>query len=283
MEFSNYVESRTPVGTADGTELIPVSKAGSPASMTSQQIADLAGDEHFKGVYANLGALTTAHATANEGDYALVDTGGSEAALYIWDDTDTEWVASGVTTVVPDASETVKGIGEIATQAETNTGTDDVRFITPLKAATRYQVLDSDLTAIAALTPSNDDVLQRKSGAWTNRTVAQLQADLISRVQSVVSAATVTPNANTDDMVKITAQAAALALANPSGTPTEGQGMVIRIKDNGTARAISYDTQYRQIGVVMPLITVISKTTYIAMIYNATDSMWDVIFTKTQV
>jgi hypothetical protein len=186
-------------------------------------------------------------------------------------------------TAVPAASETAAGKAEIATQAETNTGTDDVRFITPLKAATRYQVLDSDLTAIAALTPSNDDVLQRKSGAWTNRTVAQLQADLISRVQSVVSAATVTPNANTDDMVKITAQAAALALANPSGTPTEGQGMVIRIKDNGTARAISYDTQYRQIGVVMPLITVISKTTYIAMIYNATDSMWDVIFTKTQV
>lgn len=153
MEFSNYVESRTPVGTADGTELIPVSKAGSPASMTTQQIADLAGDEHFKGVYANLGALTTAHATANEGDYALVDTGGSEAALYIWDDTDTEWVASGVTTVVPDASETVKGIAEIATQAETNTGTDDARIVTPLKLAnytgvTNKQLLVNSATAL---------------------------------------------------------------------------------------------------------------------------------------
>jgi hypothetical protein len=42
MEFSNYVESRTPVGTADGTELIPVSKDGSPASMTAQQVANLA-------------------------------------------------------------------------------------------------------------------------------------------------------------------------------------------------------------------------------------------------
>lgn len=35
----------------------------------------------------------------------------------------------------PDASETVKGIIEIATQAETNTGTDDVRALTPLKLA----------------------------------------------------------------------------------------------------------------------------------------------------
>lgn len=40
------------------------------------------------------------------------------------------------------------------------------------------QPLDSDLTAIAALTPSNDDVLQRKAGAWTNRTIAQLLTDL---------------------------------------------------------------------------------------------------------
>lgn len=34
---------------------------------------------------------------------------------------------------VPDASETEKGIAEIATQTETNTGTDDLRFVTPLK------------------------------------------------------------------------------------------------------------------------------------------------------
>lgn len=40
------------------------------------------------------------------------------------------------------------------------------------------QASDSDLTAIAGLTPSNDDVLQRKSGAWTNRTLAQLKTDL---------------------------------------------------------------------------------------------------------
>ena len=37
---------------------------------------------------------------------------------------------------------------------------------------------DADLTAIAALTPADNDVLQRKSGAWTNRTMAQLKTDL---------------------------------------------------------------------------------------------------------
>jgi hypothetical protein len=40
------------------------------------------------------------------------------------------------------------------------------------------QDTDADLTAIANLTPINDDILQRKSGAWTSRTPAQLKTDL---------------------------------------------------------------------------------------------------------
>lgn len=42
----------------------------------------------------------------------------------------------------------------------------------------QQQPIDSDLTAIAALTPTNDDIIQRKAGAWTNRTIAQLLTDL---------------------------------------------------------------------------------------------------------
>lgn len=110
-----------------------------------------------------------------------------------------------------------------------------------------------------------------------------LKADLISRVQSVVSAATVTPNADTDDGVKITAQAEALILANPSGTPTEMQGIVIRIKDNGTARAITYGDKYRVIGTTLPTTTVINKTIYIAILYNLTDEEWDVIGVREEV
>jgi hypothetical protein len=44
--------------------------------------------------------------------------------------------------------------------------------------AATYQPLDSDLTAIAALAPSNDDILQRKSGVWASRTIAQMKTDL---------------------------------------------------------------------------------------------------------
>ena len=107
------------------------------------------------------------------------------------------------------------------------------------------------------------------------------KASYTPRVQSVTSAATVTP-VNTNDLVKITAQAAALALTNPTGTWDEGQPLMIRIKDNGTARAITYDTNYRAIGVTLPTTTVISKTTYLGLIYNSTDTKFDVIGVTTQ-
>lgn len=105
------------------------------------------------------------------------------------------------------------------------------------------------------------------------KTIADLRTPAI---QSVTSATTVTPSFG-DDLVKITAQATALTLANPSGTPIPGLGLVIRIKDNGTARAITYGTQYRAIGVTLPTTTVISKTLYLAMIWNSDDTTFDVV------
>jgi hypothetical protein len=95
-------------------------------------------------------------------------------------------------------------------------------------------------------------------------------------IQSVSSSATVTPTFS-NDMVKITAQAAGLTLANPTGTAIDGLGMVIRIKDNGTARTIAYGTQYRAIGLTLPTTTVISKTLYLAMVFNNDDTKWDVV------
>ncbi|NCX94332.1 MAG: hypothetical protein EBX40_06630 [Gammaproteobacteria bacterium] len=52
--------------------------------------------------------------------------------------------------LIPDASATVKGKVELATSAETITGTDATRAVTPAGAAAAYQPLDSDLSALAA-------------------------------------------------------------------------------------------------------------------------------------
>jgi hypothetical protein len=98
-----------------------------------------------------------------------------------------------------------------------------------------------------------------------------------SQARSIVSAATLTPNADSDEIMVITAQGEDLTIANPVGTPKEGQAMLIRIKDDSSARAISFGAIYRQIGTTLPTTTVIDKTVYIGIVYNAADTKWDVI------
>jgi len=134
----------------------------------------------------------------------------------------------------------------------------------------------SDMTA--ATTPNGADYAIVQSG--TNKKISD---GLIrqTRVQSVTSAATVTPNADTDDMVVVTAQAEALTVANPSGTPTQGQGLVIRLEDNGTTRAITWGDDYRPFdSVTLPTATA-TDINYIACVYNSTDAVWDVIGVNT--
>jgi len=140
----------------------------------------------------------------------------------------------------------------------------------------------SELTAKgAALATTDLMVISEVSGA-TYVTKSVTGADIINpRVQSVVSAATVTAT-STNDLVKITAQAAALTLANPTGTFAEGQALIFRIKDNGTARAITFGANFRAVGVTLPTTTTISKTTYVGCIYNSTDTKFDVIASLTE-
>lgn len=108
------------------------------------------------------------------------------------------------------------------------------------------------------------------------------KASYTPRVQTVASSATVTPT-STNDLVKITAQAVGLTLANPTGTFAEGQSLIIRIKDDGLgARAITWDTNYRAIGVTLPATTVLGKTTYVGVIYNSDAAKWDVIGVTTE-
>jgi hypothetical protein len=57
---------------------------------------------------------------------------------------------------------------------------------------------------------------------------------------------------------------------------------MIRIKDNGSARTIAYDTKYRAIGVTLPTTTTASKTTYLGVIYNATDDKFDIMGVTTE-
>lgn len=100
---------------------------------------------------------------------------------------------------------------------------------------------------------------------------------LNTRSYSQTTATTVTPDIDNYDAIGITAQASAITIANPTGTPVNFNGFVIRIKDNGTARAITFDSKYRAVGAALPTTTTINKTLYIAFTYNSADDKYDVL------
>lgn len=128
----------------------------------------------------------------------------------------------------------------------------------------------------ADLLPIVDDVLG--TPVTEKRTVGEFNAHFKKpRIQAVTSAATVTPSWDTDDQVIVTALATNVTLANPTGTPSDGQVMIIRIKDNGTARTIGVGSQYRAVGITLSTTTVINKTLYWGCKWNAADSKLDVL------
>lgn len=99
---------------------------------------------------------------------------------------------------------------------------------------------------------------------------------------SAASTSSLTIDSDTTYQYSLTALAAGLSIEAPTGTPYNGQDLLIRILDNGTARALTWNAIFRVIGVTLPTTTVISKTMYIACIYNSTDTKWDVIGVREQ-
>lgn len=99
----------------------------------------------------------------------------------------------------------------------------------------------------------------------------------------IVSAASYTTDTGTSldvsttDIFVVTAQAGALLFNAPGGTPVQGQSLVIRIKDNGTARALTWNAVFRAMGTALPSTTVLSKTLYLGFFYNSTDTKWDLV------
>ena len=124
--------------------------------------------------------------------------------------------------------------------------------------------------------------------ATTAATASYVQASNIDgviqpRVTSIASSATPTPDADTTDMYIITALATGATFGSPTGTPVQGQKLMIRIEDNGSAQSLAYNAVYRAFGTALPTRTTIGKTLYLGCIYNSTDSAWDVVATAEQV
>ena len=118
--------------------------------------------------------------------------------------------------------------------------------------------------------------------ATINGTATLTNKRIDPRTSSTASTATLTPDISSFDQYNLTAQAAGLTVAAPTETPVDGNRLILRILDNGTARSISWNGTYTAIGITLPITTVINKMTYVGCIYNATNTRWDVVAVTTE-
>jgi hypothetical protein len=136
-------------------------------------------------------------------------------------------------------------------------------------SATEIGYLDGVTSGIqtqldAKITSSSSDTL-------TNKRITK-------RIVSITDSAAPTPNSDTTDIYLVTALAQTATFGAPTGTPTQGQQLIIRIKDNATARTLSWNAIYRASSdLALPTTTIVNKTVYLGFMYNSTDSKWDLL------
>lgn len=92
----------------------------------------------------------------------------------------------------------------------------------------------------------------------------------------VTTATTYTLDITLYNRVRITALASAIIIANPTGTPYDGQQIIYEIRDNGTARAFTaFGSAFNfSTDLQAPTTTIINKWLLLGFQWNATISKW---------
>jgi len=219
----------------------------------------------------------------DDGDLYLCTDNTSTAAVWelqlnLADVTTADIAASTNKNYVTDAQATV-----IGNTSGSNTGDQDLSGYVPTTRTVNTKPLSANVVLTTAdVLDSTGNRYQTENQNTYNDATSSIQtqidtkAPITPRLQSVTSSANVTPT-SANDLVVINAQSAGLTIANPTGTMVQGQALMIRIKDNGTARSIAFGTNYRAVGITLPTTTTISKTMYLGCIWNATDTKFDVV------
>ena len=131
-------------------------------------------------------------------------------------------------------------------------------------------------TSLSSLTTANSlsSVGTVTTGVWNAR--------VQPRAGTITTASVITINTDSYDIYTVTSLSTATTFTTPTGTPTEGQKLLVRIKDNGTARALTFTIgssgAFRfSSNLPAPTTTTLSKTIYMGFIYNLTDARWDCV------
>ena len=229
-------------------------------ALSANQVLDWTGSvgtihtgNYIENVVDTLVATLGAGADANDLDItSLAKLEGVDANTYI--DMDTTDIITTKGNLIPSAN------------AADDLGTDALEYNNAFFDGT----MEADaITKGGVVVPSISD-----TQTFTNKRIT-------ARVHTQASDTTWAIDADSYDQVQQTALAGAVTVGEPSGTETNGQNLIVKITDDGTGRAITWNAAFRAI-VALPTTTTASKTLYVGFKWDSTDSKWDCLATAEQ-
>jgi hypothetical protein len=180
----------------------------------------------------------------------------------------------------------ISGLGTgVATALAVNIGTAGAPVVNGGALGTPSSGTVTNLTGTASININGTvGAATANTGAFTTLTAStNLSSTRINpRTSGTASTATLTPDISAFDQYNLTAQAAGLTVEAPTGTPVDGNKLIIRILDNGTPQTITWNATYTVIGPTLPTTTTANKMIYVGCVYNSTNTRWDVIALATQ-
>lgn len=260
-------------------------------------------------VYLNSAQLATTYQPLDSDLTTIAGLADPNAdRILFWDDSagayayltaSTGLTISGTNMTVRTTSSTQTGIVELATDAETVTGTDTARATTPANITAKMAAPGTiggttpGAATFTTVTTTGNIELGHASDTTISRTGAgaiAVEGVVVPTISSTntftnkritkrtgTTTSSATPTINTDDVDEyyITAQAVDITsfTTNLSGTPTEGQTLFISIKGTA-ARAITWGASFGNGPVALPTTTVTTTQLSVFFKWNTTESKW---------
>lgn len=166
--------------------------------------------------------------------------------------------------------------------AATATTINKVTITPPTTSATLTiadgKVLTSSNTLTFAGTDSTTITFQGTDTYVGRATTDTLTNKRVTPRITTITPSTATPTINTDNCDSVTIPALAHDIntmtTNLSGSPTNFQKLIFRIKDDSTPRAITWGASFAAKGVALPTTTVSSKLLTVGFIYDSVAGSW---------
>lgn len=217
---------------------------------------------------------------------------GEQVALTgeMWLSGNQNWTGNGL----QGASGAIGVLGRVEHRSGTFSIANASGFISQAEVATNGTI--TKFTGYRALNPTGSGTLTNNYGFYVNTlskgstsnwafyaetNPSYFGGGVVERVVTTTDDATAVIDVAVTDTYELSAIANATTFST-TGTPTDGQEILIRFKDAGVAKGLTWDAIFVEIGQTLPIITIAGKWHYVGVKYNSSASKFHVLAVSVQ-